>query len=166
MKVVNTQDWPFERMAPYGPAFTAALRKLCARFPDDLSAETIMADIVAGRLQLWLILGEHDEFVAFITTEIYISPFTGRRRLHLCDLAGEGGVQLVTLIGIMEDYARRQGLGEVHAMGRIGWQKALAAQGYRPIIFRYGKELDHGQQQEQSKQHPDLGTAEMGEAGL
>lgn len=141
LKICNTQDWTIDRIAPYGRELTAAMTKLCERFPDDLTVESIMAEIIKGKNQLWLILDEDDKFKAFVTTEIFVSEFTGKKRLHLCDLGGEGGVYLADLVTELEKFAQSQGITEIHAMGRFGWQKQLAKHGYKPLVFRFGKDL-------------------------
>ncbi|MGU3399230.1 hypothetical protein ACLBWS_05725 [Brucellaceae bacterium D45D] len=146
LKIINTQDWTIDQIAPYGRDLTAAMKKLCERFPDDLTVESIMADVIKGKNQLWLILDDDDAFKAFVTTEIFVSDFTGKKRLHLCDLGGEGGVYLADLVLELEKFAQSQGITEIHAMGRFGWQKQLAKHGYHPLVFRYGKELEHGRQ--------------------
>lgn len=141
LKIINTQDWSIEQIAPYGRDLTAAMTKLCERFPDDLTVKSIMADIINGKNQLWLILDENDKFKAFVTTEIFVSEFTDKKRLHLCDLGGEGGVYLADLVTELEKFALSQGIKEIHAMGRFGWQRQLAKHGYKPLVFRFGKDL-------------------------
>lgn len=141
LKISNTQDWTIEQIAPYGRDITAAMAKLCDRYPDDLTVKSIMADIINGKNQLWLILDDEERFKAFVTTEIFVSEFTDKKRLHLCDLGGEGGVYLADLVTELEKFALSQGITEIHAMGRFGWQRQLAKHGYRPIVFRFGKDL-------------------------
>lgn len=146
MKIVNTYDWSIDQIAPYGKDLTSAIKKLCERFPDDLTLEGLMEDIMQGKYQLWLIIDDDQSFKAFVTTEIFVSKVTGKRRLHLCDLGGEGGACLADLVTELEKFALSQGITEIHALGRIGWQKQLAKHGYKPLVFRYGKDLTHGQQ--------------------
>lgn len=141
LKIINTQDWSIEQIAPYGRDLTAAMTKLCERFPDDLTVASIMSDIINGKNQLWLILDEDENFKAFVTTEIFVSEFTDKKRLHLCDLGGEGGVYLADLVTELEKFALSQGITEIHAMGRFGWQRQLAKHGYKPLVFRFGKDL-------------------------
>lgn len=144
MKIVNTYDWPIEKIVPYSRDLTAAIKKLCERFPDDLTVKSVMEDVLSGKHHLWLILDDNEQFKAFVTTEIFTSRFTEKKRLHLCDLGGEGGPHLADFILELEKFAAEQDITEIHAMGRIGWQKQLAKHGYHPIVFRYGKDLTHG----------------------
>lgn len=136
-----TQDWPIERLEPYGKALTHAMRKLCEKYPDDISVKGMMDEITSGKNQLWLILDEEEEFKAFVTSEITTSDITGKKRVTLCDLGGEGGVDLADLIEPIEDWARSIGAVELDPVGRIGWRKSLAKHGYQPIISRYRKVL-------------------------
>ena len=136
-----TQDWPIERLEPYGKALTHAMRKLCEKYPDDISVKGMMDEITSGKNQLWLILDEDEEFKAFVTSEITTSDITGKKRVTLCDLGGEGGVDLADLIEPIEDWARSIGAVELDPVGRIGWRKSLAKHGYQPIISRYRKVL-------------------------
>lgn len=135
-----TQGWPFERIAGYGPQITEAMRKIEERFPDDVSLEQMACNLVQGREQLWLILDENENFVAFVTSEIEITK-TGRKRVLLLELAGDGGPNLADMIRPIENWAREIGAAEICPLGRIGWRKALARHGYRPEVIRYRKEL-------------------------
>ncbi len=139
-----TQDWPIERLARYGPELTAAMNKLVARFPDDLSVKKIADQLIAGEQQLWLILDENEKFHAFATSEITTSETTGRKRVMLCELAGEGGTDLVAMIEPFEAWARKIGADEVCFVGRTGWRKAFSKHGYEPVVMRFRKELNHG----------------------
>jgi len=136
-----TQDWLPEQMAPYGADLTRAMVKLAARFPDDIDLVALSGQIARGETQLWLILDEEQKFVAFLTSQIEITP-TAKKRLLLLELAGRGGVSLCDLLGEIENWARRQGVVEICPLGRVGWGKTLKKHGYKPLIIRYGKELN------------------------
>lgn len=138
-----TQDWPLERLARYGPEITQAMNKLVARFPDDLSVSEIADQLMRGEQQLWLILDEHEAFHAFATSEITTSEFTGRKRVMLCELAGDGGINLVDMIEPFEAWAREIGADEVCIVGRTGWRKPFAKHGYEPVVMRFKKELNN-----------------------
>lgn len=139
-----TQDWPLERLAKYGPELTAAMKKLVARFPEDVSLELLATEIRAGIQKLWLILDENDAFKAFVTSKTTTSAETGRTRVELCELGGEGGINLVELIKPIEEWARSIGADEINPVGRFGWRKELARLGYRPAVIRYRKVLKNG----------------------
>jgi len=135
-----TQDWLPEQIAPFGADIAKAMAKLAARFPDEIDPVVLTRQIINGEIQLWLILDERQEFVAFLTTQIEITP-KGKKRLLLLELAGRGGIHLCDLLGRIEDWARAQGVVAICPLGRMGWSKALKKHGYKPLIVRYGKEL-------------------------
>lgn len=135
-----TQDWPYERIARYGREITAAIKKLANRFPDMVSVKSVTDDIISGRNQLWLIL-EGEEFKSFVLSEIKTDLETGRKIVTLTELAGEGGTDVVPLISDIEAWAKSIGAVELRPVGRIGWRKALAKQGYKSEICLYHKDL-------------------------
>jgi hypothetical protein len=139
-----TLDWPYEKIAKYGPEITAAMKKLADRYPDDLSVKTMAASIITGKNQLWLFLNEDDEFVAFVTSEIKVSETTGRKSVMLGELAGDGGIDLVPHISRIEDWARSIGAHELTPLGRDGWRKPLAKAGYKPKFVLFSKDLTNG----------------------
>jgi len=134
------QDWDHEKIAPYNEAISAAMGKLAARFPHDVALDMLARQIASGDTQLWLILDERQQFVAFVTSQIEIT-LKGKKRLNLLELAGRGGLTLVPMLEKIEQWAREQGVNEICPVGRIGWQRALAKQGFKPFITRYRKEL-------------------------
>ena len=140
-----TTEWPYERVARYGKDVTAAMKKLVERFPKEVTVKGLAEDIFTGKNQLWLILDEDENFVAFVTSEIKVNQETGHKTVLLSELAGKGGTDIVPLIEPIEDWARSIGAAELKPIGRIGWRKALAKQGYDPDIVLYRKDLTHGQ---------------------
>jgi len=140
-QIYLTQGWTNEQMAPFGEDITKAMVKLAARFPDDIDLADLSRQIGSGESQLWLILDEAGKFAAFLTTQMEETP-TAKKRLLLLALAGRGGVMLGNLMGEVERWARAQGAVAICPIGRPGWSRALKKQGYKPLIIRYGKELD------------------------
>lgn len=138
-----TLDWPYERVARYGREITAAIHKLVERYPNDLSVKDIAGDMMNGTSQLWLIL-DGEEFKAFVTSEIKVNTDTGRKTVLLGELAGDGGIDLVSMIGPIEDWARSIGAVELTPLGREGWRKPLAKAGYRPKFVLFSKDLTNG----------------------
>lgn len=141
LTIHNTVDWPFERIASYGPQITAAFRKLVDRFPKDMTLKSIADEVLSGRQQLWLIL-EGEEFKSFVTTEIKVNDYTGHKSVHLINLAGEGGQDLVPLIEEIEKWAAEQGADEIVPICRIGFRKPLEKLGYRMDVSLYRKALN------------------------
>lgn len=135
-----TQDWTWEKVAQYGPDITAAIRKLVDRFPHLMSVKSVGEDIFSGKNQLWLIL-EGEEFRSFVLSEIKVGLETGRKTVMLTELAGEGGLDIVPLIADIEEWAKSIGASEIRPVGRLGWRKALAKQGYSTDLCMYHKEI-------------------------
>lgn len=138
--IYNTTDWPLQSISKYAPELTQAMVKMTERFPDDVSLEDMAIDIANGRAELWLILDDRDRFKAFLTTEVTIT-MTGKKRVTLCQLAGEGGAEIAQLINSIEVWAKSIGADEICPIGRLGWRKELAKYGYQPTITKYRKEL-------------------------
>lgn len=138
-----TTDWPYERIAQYGKEITAAMKKLAERFPNDITVKALANDVISGKNQLWLIL-DGEKFVAFVTSEIKINTETGHKTVVLNELAGEGGTDIVQMIEPIEEWARSIGAHSLTPVGRLGWRKALAKQGYEADIVLYRKDLTHG----------------------
>ena len=138
-----TLDWPYERVARYGREITGAMHKLSERFPDEISIKDMTEDLFSGKNQLWLIL-DGEEFKAFVTSEIKVNEETGKKTVVLGELAGEGGVDLVSMISPIEDWARSIGAVELAPIGREGWKKPLSKAGYKPKLVLYSKDLTNG----------------------
>lgn len=140
LSIHNTTDWPFEKIAVYGPQITAAFKKLADRFPKDMTVRSIADEVMSGRQQLWLIM-DGEEFKSFVTTEIKINQHTGHKSVQLVNLAGEGGQDLVGLIADIEAWAIEQGAEEIIPMCRAGFKRPLEGLGYRQDVSLYRKTL-------------------------
>lgn len=135
-----TEQWSWEKIEPYQTALNAALRKYAKRFPDDVCLATIAEEIATGQAQLWLILKNKSLFSAFAITKVE-KTHTGKKRVLLSDLAGEGGLKLVKLIDKLEEWARKIHAEEVIMLGRPGWAKKLNHHGYSHNLTHYRKVL-------------------------
>lgn len=135
-----TGDWPYEQVAKYGPQITESMQKLAKRFPKDVSVPALFDEILSGQRQLWLIL-DGEEFKSFMLSEIKDNPFTGTRSLMITSLAGEGGVDLVPLIGEVEKWAAENSITDVIPVGREGWRKPLSKMGYKLDVCLFRKEI-------------------------
>ena len=140
LSIYLTSEWSLEEIAPYSTAISVAMKKLEQRFPDDISIANLASNIAQGVEQLWLILNDKKEFVAFVTSQSEVTE-TGRKRLLLLELSGEGGPYLGDLIAPIEDWARQNGFNEICPIGRLGWRKILAKHGFAAKFVRYYKEL-------------------------
>ncbi|WP_034460120.1 hypothetical protein [Bartonella koehlerae] len=135
-----TEQWSWEKVARYQEAINAALKKYAQRFPDDVYLATIAEELVRGQAQLWLAFKNKTQFSAFAITKVEITH-TGKKRVILSDLAGEGGLDLVKLIDKVEEWARTIHAEEMHMFGRPGWSKMLSHHGYFRNLIHYRKVL-------------------------
>lgn len=140
MRIYNTQDWEPERVFRYGPEITAAMKKLVERFPREVTMKSLAEDIISGRQQLWLIL-EDEEFRSFVLTEIKITPATEIRTVYVTAMAGDNGVISTPLIKDIEAWAKAEGATQAKVIGRWGWKRPLAEEGYDMDAVVYRKEL-------------------------
>lgn len=138
MRLVLTQDWSLDRLLPYGPMITGAMKKLRDRFPEDGTMESMTQDMLSGGLQLWLML-DGDEFKGIVLTTIKTVPATGYRAVIVAGLAGEDGVELAPHISTIEAWAAEQGVDAVCPVGRPGWKKPLSKLGYEVERVTYRK---------------------------
>lgn len=141
-RVVNTQAWQWEQLAPFTKDVTAAMKKLADKFPEDVTVQSLGQDIVTGVRQLWLILDEKDKFVSFCLTNVRTVDATGVKVVTLTSHAGEAGINCVPeMCQTIEAWAKEQGAHYTAAEGRRGWSKALAKTGYRELAVIWRKKI-------------------------
>ncbi|WP_375705524.1 hypothetical protein [Bartonella sp. AA86SXKL] len=136
-----TEKWSWQKIAHYQEALNAALNKYAQRFPDDVCLATIAEELATGQAQFWLVLKNKTQFSAFAITKVE-RTHTGKKRVVLSDLAGEGGLELVKLIDKVEEWARTIHAEEIHMFGRSGWSKMLSHHGYSRNLIHYRKVLN------------------------
>lgn len=137
-KVINTQDWSLDQIAPYGPKITAAMKMLAEKFPADVTVKALADEIFKGDRQLWLILDQNDEFVSFCCTSVATTP-TGAKIVTLSSHAGAAGLDCVDdMCATIEPWAWEQGADWCAAEGRRPWIRPLSGHGYREYatVFR------------------------------
>ncbi|WP_332065711.1 hypothetical protein [Bartonella sp. CB189] len=137
----RTDKWSWEKIKRYKGEINDAMKKYAQRFPDDVCLETMANEIATGQTQLWIVLKNKKKFSAFVTTKIEVTR-TGKKRVVILDLAGEGGVNLVKLIDDVEEWARKINAKEIVAFGRYGWAKRIAHHGYSLNLIHYRKVLE------------------------
>lgn len=140
LSVHNTVDWPAEKLLPYGKEITAAMHKLVARFPREITVQYLAQEIILGRKQLWLIM-EGEKFVSFALTEIQTNDATGAKTLQMHSVAGDEGASTVPLISELEKYGMACGCTEGRMLARKGWTKPLGEQGYKEHLILFRKTL-------------------------
>ena len=142
MKVELTTGWPWEKIASYGPEITAAMKKLEARFPREVTVQQLYKDIQDGKRQLWLIMEDDGRFLSFVLTNIQTNEGTGLKTLVIPSLAGDEGEGAVPLIAELEKWGKSQGCGESLVYGRYGWKRSLAKEGYDMHMAVFRKPLE------------------------
>lgn len=140
MKIYNTQDWEPERVFRYGPEITAAMRKLVDRFPREVTMKSLAEDIISGRQRLWLVL-EGEDFRSFVLTEFKTTPATEIKTVYITAMGGDDGVNATPLIAEIEAWAKAEGATQAKVIGRWGWKRPLAQEGYNMDAVVYRKEL-------------------------
>jgi hypothetical protein len=138
MKLELTSEWPLEKIAIYGPQITAAMKKLIAKFPEDATLGSMTADMLAGHVQLWLMLGDEEEFKGIVLTDIRTIEATGHKAARIVGAAGEDGVDLCPHVEAIEKWAWEKDCESVQPVGREGWKKPLSKLGYRVdrVVYR------------------------------
>lgn len=137
-RVVCTQDWDYEQIAPYTKQITAYFKKLADQFPHDLTVQSIGMECISGARQLWLIF-DGDDMVAVCMTQMRTVDATGTKIVTLTSHAGDEGLACVPdMCRVIEKWAAEQGADFTAAEGRIGWKRPLEKQGYKlyAAVFR------------------------------
>ena len=93
----------------------------------------VLALVNAGEAQLWA--AQH----AAMVTVIEDDPL--ERRLVIWLAGGDLGELVRQLRPQAEDWARREGCRRVVVIGRAGWERALAPEGYAPLARIIAKDL-------------------------
>ena len=143
LSVHRTTEWPYERIARYGPDITREMKRLAERFPDDATLDSLFDDYRAGRVELWLVL-KGDAFVSMGFTQIETIDATGIRYLGLIRFAGKDIKDTMPLITEAEVYARSLGITHVRVIGREGWGRMFKPYGYSPLRTVFEKKLEEG----------------------
>lgn len=132
-KVVDTSGWLPHQLDPYWPDIFAAMVKLKAKLPDDVSYSILLAFWANGRRKLWLVLDDNDAFMAFAMTEIETNLATGKRFVTLKDMAGDGVIAArAEICAALEKYADSEGIEDRRIHGLPAWAKVTAPFGYEP----------------------------------
>ncbi len=130
IKVLDTSGWQPWQLDPYWPEIFAAMMKLKAKLPDDISISVLLAFWAQGRRKLWLILDD-DRFLAFGMTEIETNLATGKRFVTLKDMAGEGVVAAhEEICTALEAYADSEGIEDRRIQGLDAWKRPTKPHGY------------------------------------
>ena len=132
LELANIKDWPDERIPAAAPSIAACLRQLVDDFPEMLTVDWLLAEVHAGRQEMWLAFdgAEPDVVVMTAFTQIMHYPATGWTYCRIVGLAGDRLADAWPLLDEFEEWARRNGAQEIMAEGREGWARILKGRGY------------------------------------
>lgn len=139
MRVENVSLWPLDRLAPYMTDILGAMGKLSARYPADMTTQSLFQEFLTGKKTLWM---AHDDgvFLAIAMTTIRTVDATGARIFTLCNLAGQDVAKFADeLTTAMEDSAAENDCPIIAVEGRAGWEKFLKPRGYMPYASLWRK---------------------------
>lgn len=139
MRVELTTDWSWERLAPYGPAVSAAMLKLVDKFPDDCTLESLANECISGGQRLWLILDDDGSFVSFCMTEVKTVDATGKKIVTLTNMAGERWAECAdAMVAAIHPWCDEIGADLTAAQGSRAWLRVLEKYGYHEyaVILR------------------------------
>ena len=115
----------------YWPEIFAAMVKLKAKLPDDVSYSVLLSCWHSGRRKLWLVL-DGDAFLAFAMTEIETNLATGKRFVTLKDMAGAGVIKArAEICAALEAYADSEGITDKRILGLDAWREVTKPYGYK-----------------------------------
>lgn len=95
------------------------IAKALARSSDRSGPEDFLADLLAGKKQLWI--AASDKVDAVIVTEVIQWP--RRRALSIVLATGADAGRWVTLLPKLEEFAKAQGCDLIEAWARPGWER-------------------------------------------
>ncbi|WP_019224126.1 hypothetical protein [Bartonella rattaustraliani] len=142
-EIVLTSSWDKEHMAPYLDEIVASFRRYVERFKHEVTLQELIEQICSGQKQLWLVLDE-GHFLGAVTTKIQ-ETVLGKKRALICECVGKRGLELISHLRSIEDWARENGAFEIEILGRLGWKRALGKQGYGIDMVYYRKGLGDGE---------------------
>lgn len=111
----------------------------------DLSAgryelDDLMLKVFRGDFTLWIVIEDHDRIIAAITSSF--TNYPDGRFLSGQFLAGDKLDEWrEPFCELFDRWGRDNGCKAIEFVGRAGWAKALAPQGYKEIYRIYQKEL-------------------------
>jgi hypothetical protein len=138
LSVHNVTDWSADQFD--WPNVMSALATYCEPFPEDVTVESVLMDVVHGKQTLWIVR-DGGVTVSVVLVQIGRIDATGWVRATITGYGGTKGIEALPLLAQIEDWARDQGANEIEVVGRVGWRRALAPQGYAEKVTILRKRL-------------------------
>lgn len=141
MKITNVSaTWTQEQIDAAWPDVLRCLQAYVDKFPTDETLDNLVKQICNGSLALWLVEDNGENIMAVLTRGITVDP-TAKRQVQLLAVGGERGDDVMPLLKDIEAWAKAKGADEMEIIGRLGWRKRLAKQGYGTVAQLYRKTL-------------------------
>ena len=146
LKIENAHSWSQERMALVFPSVLLCIRRFVTEFPDEMTEEYLITEVMAGRRQLWVVYDEDKPNVALLVviTEIKTYTPTSIKFVEMFGVGGERVREALPLIEHIEAWAEERGAQHALLVGRFGWIPLLKDRGYSKKAVILKKPLGGG----------------------
>lgn len=114
---------PSDMMVDWWATIEPTVETACARSGGRYGASDILEYARDGRMQIWVVMEEH-EMLSLTITEIVNFPKFRECRLLAC--TGSDYKRWVHLLSIIEEWAVSVGCRKMLAITRLGWEKVLS----------------------------------------
>jgi len=149
--IENTHGWEDpDRLLQIWPSALANLRKFIAQFPDEVTEDFLIHNILSGRRHLWVVFEEDkpDDAVLCVLTEIKSNDATGKIFVEVAGLGGHRIHDCLPLVSEIEDWAaENHGAEEIMLIGRLGWRRVMSKHGFTESAVLMKKDIgvhNHG----------------------
>lgn len=88
------------------------------------TADFLLEELQADRLQLWLVLKERRQMKAALITDIRPYP-NGLKTCMVTVVVGQEPRAWIGLQDVLCDWAKRSGCEKMEVIGRLGWKRIL-----------------------------------------
>ncbi len=119
-------------MAKVFPSVLGCIRRFVAEFPDEMSEEYLINEVMSGQRQLWVVTddAQPDTALLAVFTESKSYRATGVVFVEIVGIGGERVREALPLIEHIEQWAKEQGAQHAMIVGRFGWIPLLKDRGY------------------------------------
>lgn len=116
------------------------IRKLGSHLGNRFDEDTLVAALVAGRMDLWISFDETGAIVCFAATAVHEYPL---RKVFSCIFCAGDHMDLWAdkMMSMLMDYARDCGCASIELTGRPGWTRFLKRYGFDFLCTTVEREL-------------------------
>lgn len=133
-----------DKLSECWPLCAPLLDRAVAESRGRYDLEALRVQIFAGNQHLWIILKENDELAAAFTTEFANYPCRLMLSVVFCgsdDSLGGSAELWGYAMGQLKEWARLAGCSGVEAVGRRGWARLMAPQGFEEVYITIESEV-------------------------